>query len=49
MMQKACASSFWKTGLISEQLCGKNENSKLKQPQTHQQEQIKIFIRLLFK
>ena len=42
MTQKACASSFWKTGSISERLCGKNDKSKLKQPQTHQHKQSRI-------
>lgn len=42
MMQKACASSFWKTGSISEQLCGKNDKSELKQPQTHKHKQSRI-------
>lgn len=42
MMQKACASSFWKTGSISEQLCGKNDKCKLKQTQTYQHKQSRI-------
>lgn len=43
MTQKACVSSFWKTGSVSERLCGeKNEKSTVKQPQTHQHKQSRI-------